>query len=86
MPAPGIVPIIGAQIGKDKLLSKEVVVVVFRTGPKRYAYINPGFDISKGDMVLVPTRSGNDLEAQVVTMSSARRWRNLAKRTVISKL
>ena len=59
------------------------VVVVFRTGPKKYAYINPGLDIEKGEVILVPTESGNDLEATVVMITKASRWRTKATKEVI---
>lgn len=65
---------------------KPIAVVVFRTGPKRYAYINPGFDIRKGDTVLVPTESGVDLEATVVMMTATRRWADKATKEVLSEL
>lgn len=71
-------------LAKDNEMTKPIVVVVFRTGPKKYAYHNPGMDLSKGDMVIVPTESGNDLEAEVVLMTSANRWAALATKTVIS--
>ena len=51
------------------------IVVVFTTGPKKYAYSDGGLkDIEVGDSVLVPTESGVDLIATVVIISSARRW------------
>ena len=61
----------------------DTVVVTFRTGKQKYAYINPGFDIKKGDVILVPTESGNDLEATVVMRTNARRWSSLATKEVI---
>ena len=39
------IKIIGAKLGVDRLLTKKFVVVVFRTSSKRYAYINPGYEI-----------------------------------------
>ncbi len=65
-------------------MTKPICIVKFRTGPKKYAYRNPGFDIERGDFVIVPTASGNDLEAEVVTMSITNKWASKATREVIS--
>lgn len=60
------------------------IVVVFRTGPKKYAYLNTGLtDINKGDIILVPTKSGNDLEATVVLRTNSMRWKNKATKEII---
>lgn len=84
-----LIPIIAGavtRLARDNNMTEPICVVVFRTGPKRYAYHNPGMDIKKGDYVLVPTESGVDLEAEVVLMSRADRWGSLATKAVISQL
>jgi len=68
---------------KRGLTVKPIVVVVFTTGPKKYAYHNPGLEIEKGDTIMVPTASGVDLEATVVLMTGADRWGSMATKEVI---
>ena len=66
----------------EGIKTKDIIVVVFTTGPKKYAYYNNGSDISVGDTIIVPTESGNDLEATVVIVTNAKRWAAKATKTI----
>ncbi len=82
-----LIAVTGGIAGRELIkgaMTKPIAVVVFRTGPKKYAYYNDGMDLERGDSVIVPTESGVDLEATVVMMTGAERWAALASKTVIS--